>query len=228
MSVADAFRYHRPFPFCPAVDGGAFGAVNEKYFRVRGLTLADAMRLFWLLESVYFSFSASGVGFDFGGVAGVGSVSFSASFNTINFLPKNRVCLGDGDVAVEGNPIGGDIVGAIDWDTPGEFDPTPPVASWRSSIQFSAPGANEGRIVTADGDGFFSFWFTMDDLEGIIVAGGGGSGESGLLSLFGYTDVAVLSGLLRVWGTVRHGYGDYTSGGVIDSCSFVPSFFTCV
>ena len=80
MSTATAFRHHRPFPFCPAAPSRAV----YRFDTITNLTLADVMSFYWNLESVAFTFAATGD-------ATFGSTHFySAATGTVGIGPPQR------------------------------------------------------------------------------------------------------------------------------------------
>jgi hypothetical protein len=58
MSTATNFKYYRPLPFCPTSDSG-FVAGGLGALFLRDVDLADVMALFWNLETLEFTITAS-------------------------------------------------------------------------------------------------------------------------------------------------------------------------
>lgn len=237
MSVATAFKYHRPFPFCPAVfdiDSLDYSTIGPRQFFIRDLTLADAMKLYWSLESIDFEFNASGVGFYVPTYpapgTGTASISYTKALNALAYDPRERVC---DDFSGGGRPgIGGEsttmAAGTIVYDDPGTPDD-----GFNSIIYYSAAQnfTNPSTCVTKQMDGAYTFWFELYELAAPIAAGGGGTYSETYNpspTNFDYTDIAVLSGTIRIYGVAFTDAGvlEYTSGGTLGTVTFTPNFFT--
>jgi hypothetical protein len=76
MSTATAFRYIRPFPFCP---GASSPGANFDY--VGGLSLADAMSWFWNTEDLSFTTSGTVNGVSIGGTFGLNPLTHTGAFD---------------------------------------------------------------------------------------------------------------------------------------------------
>lgn len=83
MSTATAFKYHRPFPFCPA------SGSPDVTFDYMDVSLAEAMALFWNLENLSFETSCSR------GAANINWTTTYGATESLPFVPSSRQFQGE-------------------------------------------------------------------------------------------------------------------------------------
>lgn len=92
MSTADNFRYPQPFPFCAGAWADFIDTpATPNLISIHGLTLADAMKLYWLTESITVRVGAAAT-------FSAGNVSLDTGNKNISekpggpYTPADRVC----------------------------------------------------------------------------------------------------------------------------------------
>lgn len=126
MSVAQAFRYHRPFPFCPT----EFSLTGTPA-SFKNMALADAMKWYWNIETLRFEIAASLTYVTSGiAVSVTAAVDFTLDrdeFLDLAYAPRERVCnprvlylpfgsvIGSASGTEEGTPASTDITGLFGW-----------------------------------------------------------------------------------------------------------------
>lgn len=222
MSVATSFRYHRPFPFCPVEFDPA--PTTSDVFVIRDLTLEDAMKLYWSLESIDIAFAISGARFS---VAFIGdtdatvSASFSKSLTNEVFTPRERVCERE---AIFGEINETDGVTVVPDDDP----PFSPV-SYDLGFGYYFGYSLSEHVVVRQTNGKYAFGFQLDNRSSQKMLGLSGGGDEDVAGLMNYIDVPVLSGTLRVYGAAYEDFpiwAYYADTGTLDSASVTPHFHT--
>jgi hypothetical protein len=217
MSVATSFRFHKPFPFCP--EEFDIDALNPADYSltagfIRDLTLADAMALYWNLESVRVQFSASA---QFSGGTVDVSVVFDEEFlSSPVYAPRERVC----DIGISPYYLGQGT------ETNGETvtDSGGPITMDYSVFFFNgmfSSGSLPSTAVSVQTDGKYTLWCTILTTSGNIYLGSAGT-AGGLIDIGGST-ISVLSGsiTLRAYANLA-----YSGGGTVTALDFTPGFYT--
>lgn len=258
MSTAEAFLRLQPLPFCiETIDLDALGAehLESETFFVRGLSLEEAMHLYYNWETLTLGFSITGVNI----VSSGDPYSLSCSFPAVALAgtvtsPRRRGCattfasgahlLG---LEPEGEPI--------PEDPPNAYDAVAGFALRRTFGIGVVEGPPEGYPALANaifkdagGDHVFAFALRAggsgldanSGLSGRLALGGGGlifdqglvgEGDPGSYSarIGDPVSVPLLGGSFNVWPYFLHRdvfHGEYVSGGSLDVTAFTPGFFT--
>jgi hypothetical protein len=242
MSVASRFRYHRPFPFCvddfdiESIDNSA---LRYDEFYIKDLTLADAMKLYWLMEKITISFSISGVigNFYIDSANDYYDCELSCEVvisSTSSFPPRSRVC---SSIAISEY---GSVENAQDIVPDGS--PSPFAVDYDWDLVVSDGSELSGIPVTRQLNGKYTYWFGLranqpsipsqdQSLYRPLTISSGGEVSPNMLpapTAFDLVEVSVLSGKAVVYGAARtySPFYSYTSGGSLDLISITPTFYT--
>lgn len=230
MSTTPAWKYHRAFPFCvETVDISALNPDDQDTgtFVIRGLTFEDAMKLYWLTESIDISWEIGTTVVNDGGgnVDASQSVSLTADGSTGSgsyiAVPNERVCFDqptDSDWLYHNQTIlDAETIDGVNYDVVTLF------AAAAASGMSVWPIENS-VFIDENGDYCLTFQVAPGDSSTLFIGSGGKVGA--WANNLGYQDVAVLSGSVRVHGIVTGNGLSYVSGGSLSSISITPNFYT--
>jgi hypothetical protein len=250
MSVADPFVYpFGYFPFCvPDLDIDTLDWNTALYHAtpVRDLTLPEAMKLYWLLESLSVEIDIDGVLLNDGGG---GDTPISIRFDqdlveTAPHQPKQRACAGwpfnapQGLLGFEATEVEGETIGPWDDGPPGDtLVDVPLVLGYTASPYWDN---FDNYPITHQGSDLYTVWLSLTRNGGgtkrrFLFGGPGTIDDPGEiitnLGTAGLLEIPFMSGtmLLRVglYGGDPQPPTNYRSGtGTVNTFNLTPNFYT--
>lgn len=242
MSVAERFKSLQIVPQCiTEVD---LSSVDESELNwhegwISGLTLSEALALYWNLESLSLNFQVTG---DFDGPS-PNFIHVTTTFNedlvqSSPAAPKDRVCWTDW---INGNYFEGTESNGTEFD----FTDAPGAGSTYCENAvgqfFPSNFLNpDNPIISDSGDGTYAFWFDLSLITGgdpnrpQILLGARGTFDlpgdfQNLLETVDLTIGAAGTMRLKVWAISTSGYGapgGYTTGYSRTALTVTPNYYT--
>jgi hypothetical protein len=229
MSVTSSFRYHRPFPYCPEpfdIDGIDDSDIPQTTSYVRDLTLAEAMKIVWLLEGLRLCVKAS-ARFD---VLATATIDFDETA-TDELSPRARICSGP-----YGFGYNQEEAITIVYDEAPELLFTDAFEGVINTFGYSAVPATylDVRRVTKQIDGLYTVWFDVEftgrDYITFGLWGRGSGGDFPSRTNIDAIDIEVLPGRflkIKLYVEQSTTLGLYEPGSaVVESFFGTVSFFT--